>query len=93
MGFWFRGQHELLMVGTRGQFSPPPRSMLVSSILREPRTLHSRKPDGIRELLSRWFPNARRLEMFGRPVTDNLFDPSEWDYFGNEVDSISLETA
>ncbi len=23
MGFWFRGQHELLLVGTKGTFSPP----------------------------------------------------------------------
>lgn len=23
MGYWFRGQHELLLVGVKGEFSPP----------------------------------------------------------------------
>lgn len=23
MGYWFRGQHEFLLVGTKGKFSPP----------------------------------------------------------------------
>src|SRR3990167_4109901 len=27
MGYWFRGQHELLLVGVKGSFSPPPSRM------------------------------------------------------------------
>jgi hypothetical protein len=27
MGYWWRGQHEILMVGTRGKFSPPPQAL------------------------------------------------------------------
>jgi len=92
MGFWFRGQHELLFVGTKGNFSPPEQSQRISSVMREPRGLHSRKPDGVREMIAKWFPNTKRLEMFSRPVTGNMFDASEWDSFGNEVESIQLAT-
>lgn len=92
MGYWFRGQHELLLVGTKGDFSPPAKSEIVSSVIREPRGLHSRKPEAIREWIARWFPNAKRLEMFSRPLTGSLFDRAEWDSFGNEVESIQLET-
>lgn len=84
MGYWFRVQHELLLVGTRGQMSPPTQGERVSSVFRQPRGLHSRKPDGIRALISQWFPRARRLEMFGRPANDSLFDSNDWDIFGNE---------
>jgi N6-adenosine-specific RNA methylase IME4 len=90
MGFWFRGQHELLLVGVKGEFSPPERSAVVSSVFREPRGLHSRKPEAIRELIAKWFPSAKRLEMFSRPVTGNMFDDSQWDSFGNEVESVEL---
>lgn len=27
MGYWFRGQHEILLVGTKGKFSPPPAAI------------------------------------------------------------------
>jgi len=35
MGYWFRGQHELLTVSTKGNFSPPPSTMRISSIMKE----------------------------------------------------------
>lgn len=92
MGFWFRGQHELLLVGTKGKFSPPPQSQRVSSVLREPRGLHSRKPNAIRDMIAGWFPNARRLEMFGRPDSGSLLASNDWHYFGNELQE-SLEIA
>lgn len=86
MGYWFRVQHELLLVGVKGQVSPPEQSQRVSSVFREPRGLHSKKPDGVRALISQWFPKAKRLEMFGRPSNYSLFDCDEWDIFGNEVE-------
>jgi len=85
MGYWFRGQHELLIVGTKGSFSPPDRGELVGSVLKQSRGLHSKKPDGIRELIAGWFPNAKRLEMFSRPGNYQLFSNYEWDVFGNEM--------
>ncbi len=79
MGYWFRGQHELLLVGTKGSFSPPEPALRVSSVVRIRRGTHSRKPTKIRDLLVKWFPTALRLEMFAR-------EPAEgWDSWGLEV--------
>jgi len=79
MGFWFRGQHELLLVGTRGHFSPPVQCARTSSVFNFVRGKHSKKPDEIRELIKDWFPEKERLEMFCR------FPAVGWDVWGNEV--------
>ena len=93
MGYWFRGTHELLLVGTKGKVSPPKPTERVASIYRERRTEHSRKPEYFKGLITDSFPAEwNRLEMFARPVKANLFNgrpdrsPS-WDYWGNEVES------
>jgi len=80
-GWWFRGQHELLLVGTKGKFSPPINSLRTSGVFREKRTKHSKKPKGIRDYIKKWFPNANRIELFARERTDG------WDVWGNEVSS------
>ena len=79
MGYWFRGQHELLMVGVKGKFSPPESSLRISSVIRENRSAHSKKPNKIRDYISQWFPDKNKLELFARSRTDG------WDVFGNEV--------
>jgi len=79
MGYWFRGQHEILLVGTKGKFSPPEQSKRVSSVFKERRTRHSKKPDKIRDLISEWFPNKSKIELFAREVVPG------WDAWGNEV--------
>jgi N6-adenosine-specific RNA methylase IME4 len=84
MGYWFRGQHELLLVGVRGNVSPPDQRLRVSSVFQEKRTKHSRKPTLIRDLIASWYPQARKLEMFARQTADG------WDCWGNEVVSVPL---
>jgi N6-adenosine-specific RNA methylase IME4 len=81
MGYWFRGQHEILLVGRKGKFSPPPASLRISSVYREKRSSHSKKPDAIRNLISSWFPDAKKIELFSRDNTEG------WDVWGNEVES------
>ena len=81
MGYWFRGQHEILIVATKGKFSPPEQPLRISSVIREKRTKHSKKPIYVRDMIEQWFPNAERLEMFARTSGEN------WDVWGNEVDS------
>ena len=80
MGFWFRGQHEILMVGTRGNVSPPSQALRISSMIRCPRGRHSAKPDYVRDKIAEWYPDVPKLEMFSR-----LKRPG-WDAFGNEVE-------
>jgi N6-adenosine-specific RNA methylase IME4 len=80
MGFWFRGQHEILMVGIRGAVSPPPAEMRVSSVIRVKRGRHSSKPDQVRAMIEAWYPGSTKLEMFAR-----IKRPG-WDAFGNDVE-------
>ena len=81
MGYWFRGQHELLIVATKGKISPPNSNIRKSSILKYRRTKHSRKPDEIRELISLWFPEVNKIELFARKRIKG------WDCWGDEVKS------
>jgi len=80
IGYWFRGQHELLLVGVRGKVSPPPAELRIRSVIRAPIGRHSAKPDYVRDQIEKWFPNARRLEMFSR-----LKRPG-WEVFGNQIE-------
>ena len=80
MGYWFRQQHELLLVGVKGNFSPPPPDKRFPSVIRSPRTEHSRKPEVVYELIEAMFPNARLLELFARRN-----DRPRWTVWGNEI--------
>lgn len=66
VGYWFRGQHELLLVGTRGDVSPPDSDNRRSSVFTERRGQHSEKPESVRAHIERAHPDARKLEMFAR---------------------------
>ena len=81
MGYWFRGQHELLLVGIKGKFPPPPPSLRKPSILRVRRGKHSCKPDHIRYWINKWYPTESKIELFAREKTPG------WDVWGNEVES------
>lgn len=91
IGYWFLGQHELLLVATKGKFSPPKDTERISSVIKENKTEHSKKPAYVRDMLSKWFPDKSKIEIFARPNTQldltgkNTFDG--WDVFGNEVKS------
>ena len=79
MGYWFRGQHEILMVGVKGKFSPPSPKLRESSVYREKKSKHSKKPLYFKELINKQFPNKTKLEMFAREKSKG------WDVWGNEV--------
>jgi N6-adenosine-specific RNA methylase IME4 len=79
MGYWARIQHELLLVGVKGDFHPPAEPLRIGSVLRIPRTVHSRKPAVVRDLIASWYPDARKLELFARERAKG------WDAWGNEV--------
>lgn len=79
MGYWFRGQHEILLVGVKGKMKPPQDKKRISSIYSEKKTKHSKKPNYIRDMINIWFPEMKKLEMFAREKYDG------WDVFGNEV--------
>jgi len=67
MGFWFRGRHEHLLLGTRGSPRAPEPADRSPSVIIERRTTHSRKPDAAYSMIERMFPGLRMLELFARP--------------------------
>lgn len=80
IGYWARGQHELLLIGTRGKVKPPTPDKRVSSVYREKRTVHSKKPDYFNALLEEQHPGGRFLELFARRKYSDL-----WTVWGNEA--------
>jgi N6-adenosine-specific RNA methylase IME4 len=80
MGYWFRGQHELLLVGVKGTFPTPDESKRVSSVYRERRGQHSVKPTHFYNLIESYFPNGKYLELFARQKHND-----KWTVWGNEV--------
>ena len=81
MGYWFRNQHEILLIGLRGKFSPPIPQMRDRSVYKEKRTKHSKKPEYFRNWITKCFPLATKIELFARQKTEG------WDVWGNEVES------
>ena len=79
MGYWFRGQHELLMVGVKGKFSPPDSTIRISSVIKEERSQHSKKPDSIADYIDLAYYNKSKIELFCREPR------SGWYSFGNQI--------
>ena len=78
-GYWFRNQHELLLVSTRGNVPPPVESARVSSVIRESRTEHSKKPKIVYEIIEKAFPDLPKIELFARTKRQG------WAVYGNQV--------
>lgn len=81
MGYWFRGQHELLLIGTRGAFPAPSADARLSSVIRKKRTEHSVKPPEVHDMIERMCPNLRYVELFARSKYNE-----KWQVWGYESD-------
>lgn len=66
MGYYFRQQHELLLVAVRGNLPTPLPSNRVSSVIRSKRAKHSEKPIESYEIIELMYPEFEKLEMFCR---------------------------
>lgn len=77
-GYWVRGQHELLLIATKGKVKTPPKELRISSILKAKRTKHSKKPEEFYEIIEKMFPGMKYIEMFARKKRKN------WVSWGNE---------
>jgi len=80
MGYYFRGQHELLLIGTKGNISPPQPENRRSSVISVPRTKHSKKPECVYRMIEKMYPHGVYLELFARSKYSE-----NWDVWGNEV--------
>ena len=81
IGYYFRQQHELLLVAARGALPVPEPSTRPSSVIRARRGKHSEKPGEIYELLEAMYPtftDVDRVELFARSIRKG------WAAWGNE---------
>jgi N6-adenosine-specific RNA methylase IME4 len=81
MGYYARQQHELLLIGTRGSLPVPAPEQRPSSVVVEPRGVHSEKPKRFYGLIEAMYPefDGLRLEMFARQEREG------WAAWGYEV--------
>ncbi len=70
-GYYVRGQHELLLISTKGKIPPPIEKNRFSSVLTAPRKKHSAKPEEVYEIIEVMYPNRRYLELFARNQREN----------------------
>ena len=78
-GYWFRQQHELLYIATRGDMPAAPTSARVPSVIRSRRREHSRKPDEVYGIIERMYPGLPKVELFARSrSTVRKSDPASW---------------
>lgn len=82
-GYWARNQHELLLIGVRGDMPPPLEEDRYPSVIDAPRGEHSDKPDIFRQLIEQAFPDLSRVELFAR-VEEGVEAPAGWDIWGAE---------
>jgi N6-adenosine-specific RNA methylase IME4 len=78
-GYWFRNQHEMLLVGTRGSVPAPAPGEQYASVIEAPRGRHSAKPPAFAEMIEELFPHTPAIELFARAPCLG------WDTWGNEV--------
>jgi N6-adenosine-specific RNA methylase IME4 len=77
-GYWFRNQHEILLVGTHGNVPAPSPGTQWASVLEAPVEAHSQKPDAIYQLIERYFPSLPKIELNARQCREG------WAAWGNE---------
>lgn len=80
-GYWNRGEHELLLVGTRGKVPAPAMGDNFSSMIREKKRKHSEKPEKAYKIIEAYFPDLPKIELNRRG------EPRDgWDAWGNEAE-------
>ena len=78
-GSYTMSQVELVIVGKKGKIPQPRGSRNERQFLSKVRTVHSEKPEEIRERITRMHPSNKKLEMFARHSVTG------WDTFGNQT--------
>lgn len=73
MGYYFRQQHELLLVATKGSIPAPPPYSRPASIYSERRGKHSAKPSRFAEWIEAMYPELNKIELFCREPRKGWF--------------------
>ena len=62
-GFYTFGQHELLLIGTKGSMLPVEKP---TSIITGDNNIHSRKPEIVYDIINTMYPGLKKVELFAR---------------------------
>ena len=84
-GYYTGSNLELVLLGVKGSMKPA--LSLTPSVIFHKRMEHIRKPDEVRKRIEIMYPEARRLEMFARPVHPLWPKTPGWDTWGSEIQS------
>jgi N6-adenosine-specific RNA methylase IME4 len=82
-GYWFTGEHELLLIGTRGHVPAPAPGDQWRSIVPAHWRGHSVKPDWAHEWAEQFFPHLPKIELNARRARPG------WDSWGAEAPSLT----
>lgn len=88
LGFWFRGQTEHLLFGTRGNVKAFRLQQV--NVIQAPVLQHSRKPPAFRQMIEQAtasMPSRNSLEIF---ATQEF---TGWTAIGNQIDGIGVQDA
>jgi N6-adenosine-specific RNA methylase IME4 len=77
IGYYTKSNCEVCLIGVKGK--PIKVNDSVSSVLIEPREIHSKKPDCVRDKIVTLCGDIPRIELFAREEADG------WDAWGNEI--------
>jgi N6-adenosine-specific RNA methylase IME4 len=80
MGNYFRIQHEILLIGKKGNMRCPEPENREDSVHRERRGEHSEKPDYYNQVIEKMYPHGKYLELFARRRYSD-----KWAVYGNQV--------
>ena len=90
LGQYFRGQTEHCLFGVKGNLPykiVDEKRQQGTTVIIAPRTIHSRKPKEMREMIERVSNGENRLELFARQAAKG------WDIWGNELpNSVEIGT-
>ncbi|WP_315765298.1 MULTISPECIES: MT-A70 family methyltransferase [unclassified Bradyrhizobium] len=77
-GYWFTGEHEIVLVGVRGKVVPPATAHFRSTFS-APVGAHSEKPDNLHEIIELHWPNTPKVEFNARRARPG------WAVWGNQA--------
>ncbi|MCP3848951.1 MAG: hypothetical protein GY694_01745, partial [Gammaproteobacteria bacterium] len=80
LGYYFRQNHEILLIGKRGSIPTPEPKDRPDSVISIPRGEHSAKPEIFHEIIENMYPDFSRIELFCREPRNG------WDAWGNQSD-------
>lgn len=69
-GYWFRNEHELLLVGTRGKIPAPAMGTQFPSVIEALVGQHSAKPEKFYEIIEAYFPSLPKIELNARQARE-----------------------